>query len=93
MGLINVKVVPGSSRDRVGGRHGDGIRVQVCAPPEGGRANAAVVQLLAKALALKPQQVRVVKGHTTPRKVIEVLGLDAADVLARLENPSPRPRP
>ena len=83
MGLINVKVVPGSSRDRVAGRYGDGIKVQVSAPPEGGKANAAVVELLAAALGLKPQQVQVVKGHTQLRKVIDVVGMEPADVLAR----------
>ena len=84
MGLIHVKVVPGSSRDRVAGRYGDGIKVQVSAPPEGGLANQAVAELLAATLGLKPQQVRVVKGHTQPRKVVEVAGMEPADVLARL---------
>ncbi len=84
MGLINVKVVPGSSRDRIAGRYGDGIKVQVSAPPEGGRANQAVVELLAAALGLKPQQVRVVKGHTQARKVLDVVGLEPAEVLACL---------
>ena len=84
MGLINVKVVPGSSRDRVAGRYGDGIKVQVSAPPEGGRANQAVEELLARALGLKPQQVRVARGHTRPQKVVEVAGMEAAEVVARL---------
>ena len=64
---VQVKVVPGSSRDRVAGRYGDGVKVQVCAPPEGGRANEAVVRVIAEALGLKPQQVRIIKGHTQPR--------------------------
>jgi uncharacterized protein (TIGR00251 family) len=84
MALLNVKVVPGSSRDHIAGAYGTGVRVQVSAPPEGGRANRAVEELLAAALGLKAQQVRVVKGHATQRKVVEVDGLDLADVLARL---------
>ena len=84
MGLINVKVVPGASRDRVAGRYGDGIKVQVSAPPEGGKANQAVVELLAAALGLKSHQVRVVTGHTQPRKVVDIAGMEPADVLARL---------
>ena len=85
MGTLNVKVVPGASRDRVVGRYGDGIKVQVSAPPEGGRANQAVVAVIAMALGIKPQQVSIVKGHTQPRKVIDIAGVDAADVLARLK--------
>ena len=83
MALLNVKVVPGSSRDRVAGRYGEGVKVQVSAPPEGGKANRAVEELLAAALGVKAQQVRVVKGHSSPRKVVQVEGADA-DVLARL---------
>ena len=84
MALLNVKVVPGSSRDRLAGRYGEGIKVQVSAPPEGGRANRAVEQVIAAALGLRAQQVRVVKGHTTPRKVVEVEGVEQGDVLGRL---------
>lgn len=84
MALISVKVVPGSSRDRVAGRYGDGIKVQVSAPPEGGRANRAVEQVIAEALGLRAQQVRVVKGHMTPRKVVEVVGVEQGEVLGLL---------
>ena len=83
MAMLTVKVVPGSSRDRVAGRYGEGIKVQVSAPPEGGRANRAVEELLAAALGLKAQQVQVVKGHGTPRKVVEVEGVEQGEVLAR----------
>ena len=83
MAFLNVKVVPGASRDRVVGRYGDGIKVQVSAPPEGGRANDAVVAVIAEALGLRTQQVRIVKGHAQPRKVVEIVGVETADVLAR----------
>ena len=85
MALLNVKVVPGASRDRVAGRYGDGIKVQVAAPPEGGRANESVVAVIAAALGVKPQQVHIVRGHTRPRKVVEIDGVETADVLARFE--------
>ena len=81
---IHVKVVPGSSRDRVAGRYGDGLKVRVSAPAEGGRANDAVVRVIAHALGLKAQQVRIVRGHTQPRKVVEIDGLTPADALSRL---------
>jgi uncharacterized protein (TIGR00251 family) len=85
MALINVKVVPGSSRDRVAGRYGDGVKVQVSAPPEAGRANRAVQEVIAAALGIKAQQVRVVKGHTQARKVVEVEGdASAEEILAML---------
>ena len=84
MATLDVKVVPGASRDRVVGRYGDGVKVQVAAPPEGGRANQAVERVLAEALGVKAQQVRVVKGHTRPRKVVEVEGVEQREVMGRL---------
>jgi uncharacterized protein (TIGR00251 family) len=85
MALIHVKVVPGSTRERVAGRYGQGIKVQVSAPPEGGKANRAVEGVIAEALGLAARQVRVVKGHTQPRKVVEVEGIESSEqVLARL---------
>ena len=72
MATMNVKVVPGARKDRVSGRYGPGIKVQVSAPPEGGKANAAVVRVLAEALGLRPAQVQVMRGHGQPRKIVSV---------------------
>jgi uncharacterized protein (TIGR00251 family) len=76
--MLHVKVVPGSSRDRVAGRYGDGVKVQVSAPPEDGRANRAVVAVLADSLGVKASQVTLVRGQTQPRKVFDVAGIDQA---------------
>lgn len=86
MATLNVKVVPGASRDRVVGRYGGGIKVQVSAPPEGGRANQAVVAVIAEALGIKTHQVSIVKGHAQPRKILEIAGMDAAEVFSRLSS-------
>jgi uncharacterized protein (TIGR00251 family) len=84
MPTLHVKVVPGSSRDRVAGQYGEGIKVQVSAPPEDGKANQAVIAVLAEALGVKPVQVTLVRGQTQPRKVFEVSGIDQGDLDARL---------
>ena len=84
--FLNVKVVPGASRDRVAGRYGDGVKVQVSAPPERGRANDAVVRVLAEFLGVKPAQVSLVSGHTQPRKQFRIDGVDAAALDAKLDS-------
>jgi uncharacterized protein YggU (UPF0235/DUF167 family) len=57
----------------------------VAAPPERGRANDALVELLSSALGLPKGSVRVVGGQRGRAKVIEIDGLAAADVESRLE--------
>ena len=88
MPLLHVKVVPGSSRDRVAGRYGEGVKVQVSAPPEDGKANKAVVAVLAEALRVRPAQVTLVRGHAQPRKVFEIVGIDQAAIGAWLASQS-----
>ena len=81
---LNVKVVPGSSRACIAGWLGETLRVRVTAPPERGKANAAVEELLAGALALPRDAVRIVAGHASARKVVELSGLAEAELRSRL---------
>lgn len=76
MGRLSLKVVPGSSRDEVVGWLGDSLKVKVKAPPEKGRANDAVVALLADRLGIDPSSIAVVSGHGSPAKVVAVDGMD-----------------
>ena len=77
---LRVKVVPGSSRDQIIGWLGDALKIKVMAPPEKGKANDAVVKLLAAALGLTNDAVTVVGGHSSPSKAISVVGLDEESV-------------
>jgi uncharacterized protein len=74
---LDVKVVPGSSRDRIAGPLGQALKLAVSKPPSGGQANAAVIALIAATLGVRPQQVRIVRGHSNPRKRVEVDGITA----------------
>ena len=82
--LLNVKVVPGAARSRIVGVLGDALKLQVSAPPERGKANAAVVQLIASALGIPEAAVEVSKGHASARKSISVRGVTVADARSRL---------
>lgn len=82
---LPVKVVPGASRGGIAGWLGDALKVRVTAPAEGGKANAAVEALLAEALGVSSECVRVVRGRTSPRKVVEIMGLSESEVRGRLD--------
>jgi uncharacterized protein YggU (UPF0235/DUF167 family) len=60
----------------------------VAAPPEHGKANDAVLRLLAETLVLPRAQVTLVSGHGARDKVVELHGLDAEEVSRRLESVS-----
>lgn len=82
--VLRVKVVPGSSRSRVAGMLGDRLKVSVSAPPEGGKANAAVCALVAEALGVAVRGVVVSEGHSQPRKTLTVAGLTVEQAAQRL---------
>lgn len=80
--LLDVKVVPKSSRDRIVGELDGALKVAVAAAPEKGAANSAVCKLLAKSLKLRTQQVTVEAGHSSPRKTLRITGTSVHAVLA-----------
>jgi len=82
---LAIRVQPGARRGGLAGRLADGTwKLAVTAPPEDGRANAAVVELMAELLGLKPRQVRVTRGAGSRSKAIEIEGLAADEVERRL---------
>lgn len=81
---IRVKVVPNASRSRVAGVLGDHLKISVAAPPEAGKANAAVRALLAETLGVAERGVEIVSGHTQPRKVVFVSGVTLCEAHERV---------
>ncbi len=73
---IKVKVVLGSSRDEIVGWLGDALKIKVMAPPEKGRANEAIVEMLAERLGLPADAIALASGHSSPAKVIAINGMD-----------------
>lgn len=80
MAEIAVKVVPNASRTEVVGCRDGVLKVRVSAPPEGGRANRALEELLADTLQLKRAAVTVIRGHGSPRKRVAVAGFSDAEM-------------
>ena len=69
---LAVRVTPKASRNAVE-RDGAALRVYVTTVPEGGKATAAVVKLLAKALGVPKSRLELVRGETSRDKVFRVL--------------------
>lgn len=79
---FDVLVSPRASRPRLGPVHGDRLKLAVTAPPVDGEANAAVLELVSRALEVPRGAVEVVAGAASRRKTLRVRGLDPARLLA-----------
>jgi uncharacterized protein (TIGR00251 family) len=86
-----LRVTPGARRSEVVGRHGDGWKLRVAAPAERGRANDAVVDLLAERLGVPRSALTLVSGHASRDKVVELVGLDESEASRRLAGGTLRP--
>ena len=84
--ILPVKVVPGSSRDKIAGVLGDSLKVTTSAPPEKGKANLAVAALLAAALGVDKRSVELISSPSNPRKEFRISGLSSAQIRQRLSS-------
>lgn len=83
--LLSLRVVPNASKNELVGTQADGrLKVKVAAPPEGGRANKAVCELVAEALDLPKRAVSVERGETSREKTLRISGMDEAAARAKL---------
>jgi uncharacterized protein (TIGR00251 family) len=83
---IAVKVQPGASADRIVGKTGEEWKITLTAPPVEGRANRACVELLASLLDVPRSTIRIMRGETSRRKLIEIEGVSQADVESKLDH-------
>jgi len=81
---LRLRVSPGASRSEVVGPHGDAWKVRVTAPPESGKANEAVRDLLATALGIPRADTEIVGGASSRDKILAVRGLTADEAERRL---------
>jgi uncharacterized protein len=81
---LRLRIQPGASKAGIVGRHGEGWKVRVLAAPEAGRANEAVLRLLADTLSLPRDALTLVSGHAARDKTVRLDGVGPAQVERRL---------
>lgn len=81
---LKLKVVPGASRTEIAGWLGHKLKVRVSAAPEKGKANSAVIAIIAQTLGISLGSVRIVAGQTSAQKTIEISGVTTAQLQQQL---------
>jgi len=87
--ILPVVAQPGARRNAVLGVRAGALRVAVTAPPDKGKANAAIQDLLAQALGCKTAQVALVSGATSRQKRFRISGIDPEGLRIRLPGLAP----
>ena len=69
---IELKVIARAKKEIVEKIAENSYRVKVTAPPEKGNANKRVIELLSKEFGVSKQDIRIISGDTSNRKIIEI---------------------
>jgi len=83
--LIDLKVIPGASKDEVVGILGQALKIKVTTAPENGKANKACEKLLAKFFQTKKQAVTIVSGMTSTTKTVKIENI-SKETISRIIN-------
>lgn len=90
---VQVHVQPGARSSEIRGVRNGVLHARVTAPPREGRANRALLELMARTLAVKKADLEIIRGHTSRDKVVAVQGITSAEVMQRLEGTLPGMQP
>ncbi len=84
--VVKVRAYPGASRVGVTGVFDGAVKVAVTVAPEKGKANKAILSILAQSLDVPRRAVELVGGETSRNKRVLIRGIDAATVARRLDS-------
>jgi len=77
---LTLHIQPGAKKSEFAGLHGDALKIRLAAPPVDGKANEALIRFIADALGLAKSAVHLKSGHTSRRKVLEILGTSTTTI-------------
>jgi uncharacterized protein (TIGR00251 family) len=82
--ILNLRVQPGGKRSAIVGVHGDALKVVVTAPPEDGRANKMLIELLREHLEMNRSQIELLSGATNRNKRVLIRGILQENLMSRI---------
>jgi uncharacterized protein (TIGR00251 family) len=88
--ILPVRAQPGARRNGVVGEQAGALKVAVSAPPEDGRANKAITEVLRNALSVRRSEVEMLSGQTGKDKRFLIRGLSKKELETRIEKLIPR---
>jgi len=82
--ILSVRTQPGSSKNRIIGEYGGRLKLAVTAAPEKGKANKAVIELLADTLHIHESSIHIISGESSRDKRLMIEGLTPEDIKSLL---------
>ena len=84
--ILPVQAQPGARKNALTGVHAGRLKVSVTQAPEKGKANKALIEVLADALGVKRSQISLKSGQTASQKKFLIAGIDLPTITAKLND-------
>ena len=82
--VLTLHIQPGASTSEVAGLHGEALKIRLAAPPVDGKANAALIEFLARRLDIPRARIELISGPSSRHKRLRVHGVMPPAVIAAL---------
>ena len=82
---IKVKIVPGSSKNKIIGVYNDSLKITITTPPVEGKANKKCIAYLAKYFDVAKSKIEIVSGQTSKNKFIKIYDINQKEFLDKIE--------
>jgi len=82
--IVKVKIVPGSSKNKIIGVYNNALKISIAAPPVEGKANKKCITYLAKCFNVAKSKVEIISGQTSKNKLIKIYDISQKEFLGKL---------
>lgn len=83
--IIKVKIVPGSSKNKIIGVYNDALKISIAAPPVEGKANKKCIAYLAKYFDVAKSKIEIISGQISKNKLIKIYDISPKEFLDKIE--------
>ncbi len=82
--ILSLHIQPGAKKTEIAGLHGEALKIRLAAPPVDGKANASLIEFLARQLGVTKSAVELLSGDTSRAKRVRVGGVNTATAAEKL---------
>ena len=83
---VKVKIVPGSSKNKIIGAYNNALKISIAAPPAEGKANKKCITYLAKYFDVAKSKIEIISGQTGKNKLIKIYDISQEEFLDKIKN-------
>ncbi len=83
--IVKVKIVPGSSKNKIIGVYDDSLKITITAPPVEGKANKKCIAYLAKYFDVAKSKIEIISGQTSKNKLIKIYDISQKEFLNKID--------